>query len=138
MKNILATLTLALVATIVTSCKKSEEVTCIAGNNGNVSVKIIPTIDGAAVTSTAGNPVKVYIAFNTTSMPGTAENNYQRTVKAKSNETSVACGNLKCGIYYFYVTQVDEGTGDTYSGGVQFVTDNPDGAFDLSISLTLQ
>lgn len=131
--NFLATLIIA--AVFFTSCGKKDEVSCIAGMGGYLQVTLVPKYNGNDVYATSENPVKAYIAFDAPDFPGDNHDKYNKSVSAKKNENFVVCGNLRCGIYYFYVVGTDPATGKSISGGRSLVTEQQDGVIEMNIDL---
>ena len=122
-----------IVLSAINGCVQDDR-TCFAGKGkGNLRVVIHPYFNGQPVDVALDDTV--YIDYGKSSFAGSSPNHYEAKVYGAAGTNYIDITKLNCGIYYFYVVSSNKTTGDRFSGGASFTTDEISGNFNIVVPL---
>ncbi len=125
---------LGLATILFASCSKNDELECLSGNGGNLTIRVTPEFNGNPIISTNDNPVTVYMAFSVSQFPGKNPENYQKKLVGKNDNPWVQTHGMQCGIYYLFATYTDE-QGTDFAGQLPLSTYQTDGTLEATIRM---
>ena len=121
--------------TLMASCDKKKDTTCVAGTGGKVAIVTFAKHNGVTIPNYESHSDTAYVKFNTLTSPGTNPSAYDTYFVGEAGEDHIHCEDLKCGSYYIYRTAFDSATNTRYSGGIGVNVTQTTGEVDTAIAV---
>ena len=100
---------------LLPSCKPDDDnVVCVAGQGGNITLAVFPKHHSKAV-----RPYSVWLQYKTKNAPANASD-YDLVVPADTTEDHIHLANMKCGDYYIYMNGYDTAIREAVKGGIPY------------------
>lgn len=126
---------LLMLAVLLSNCRKSDETSCVAGPNGDVSIVVRASHNGTEIPNYGNHLDTAFVKYGTTTNPGTDPASYDTYFVGEPGEDHIHCEELKCGSYYIYRVAFDSVTNTRYTGGLGVSFTQIGGEIDTTINV---